>query len=159
MSTLTDRAEQATRRAATLHTAARVAQVTRRALEDAAVSDAALSRASGVSETRVGAWWRGTAHVPLWLLGVSAVPLGVAMRIVGEVLSARAAAEPGQTCETATALLIGACGEALSKAGAFLADNKIDAQERVALRPVVAALHDRCARWLRQHGGDERSVS
>ncbi len=154
MSTLTDRAEQAARRAETLHAAARVARGARRALEDTGVTDAALSRASGVCETRVGAWWRGTAHVPLWLLTLPVVPVGAVMRIVGDALSARASGEPAQSTETATALLVGACGAALSAAGAALADGRVDADERRALRPVVAALHDRCARWLRQHGGD-----
>jgi len=41
----------------------------------------------------------------------------------------------------------------LSPAGKALADGVVDDAE--ALRPIIAQLHERCAKWLRDHGGAE----
>ncbi len=154
MRKLTEKALHAERRSQTLKLAADLAEKIEGILEDASVADTDIATGSGFSETRVGAWWRGDAHVPVWLPALRVVPIGAAMRIVGAILSARAEAEPAQACETATALLVSACGAALSAAGDALADGKVSPDERRALRPIIAALHDRCARWLRQHGGE-----
>lgn len=43
----------------------------------------------------------------------------------------------------------------LSPAGKALADGVVDDAETKALRPIIAQLHERCAKWLRDHGGAE----
>lgn len=154
---LAEQATKAERHAATLRTAEAVTRKTREALDDADVHDTDLATKAGYSATRIGAWWRGDAHVPLWLPAIPAVPIGTAMRIVGEVLALRAEREPPQPVETATALVVSACGEALAEAGRALADGRVDGSERLALRRVISRLRDRCDRWLRDHGGDAGS--
>jgi hypothetical protein len=152
---LAEQALKSARRAVTLNTAGAVSRIARRALEDSAVTDAALASSSGYGETRIGAWWRGTAHVPMWLPAIDAVPIGAALRMVGDVLALRARGSLSQSCETATALIVAACGEALTAAGRALADGRVDDDERNELRPIVARLRDRCDAWLRTHGGDQ----
>lgn len=154
MTGLTEQALRAERKAASLRVAAAVVKAARRVLEDAGVETSDLATASGYSETRIGHWWDGTSFVPLWLAAAPWIPDVVATRLVGEVLALRSARTTKSPRESALSMLVAACGEALVAAGKALADGVVDDAETRALRPIIAQLHERCAKWLRDHGGE-----
>lgn len=155
MVTLAEQVLLSERRTATLALAKRVARLVRNALEGH-TSEETFATATGYGESRVHAWWSCAAHAPLWILAHAATPLPVVLGLVADLLALRAGpAGPRASCETATALLVRACGEALAEAGRALADGRVSADERAALRPILRELRNRVDAWLRDHGGAE----
>lgn len=153
MATIAEQALRAERRADTLALAKRVAKLVRDALEGH-TSEESYAAATGYGQTRVHAWWSCAAHAPLWILAHAATPLPVVLALVSDLLAVRAGPTGARaSCETATALLVRACGEALAEAGRALADGRVSADERAALRPILRELRNRVDAWLRDHGG------
>jgi hypothetical protein len=80
-------------KALTLDVAEATRAVVRAAMDDQRprLSASLLAALVGVDSTRVDAWFRG-AHVPLYLLGHPRVPAAFALRVVADLLAARAEA-------------------------------------------------------------------
>lgn len=126
------------------------------ALADTNISARALAERLGLSPTVVERWLSGHTHVPLWILASEELPLAVRARIAAALLSSEGPGPHGaRDTRLETLLLLRSSAEA----SAQLADSLIDSSvpERT-IRGAVAALRDRCEKWLAAHSQYRRAA-
>lgn len=140
--------------ALTVDIAAEVRETVRTGLKGTGRSANQLAADYGIDSSRVDAWLK-KAHVPLYILRHPKTPLRTALRIIADLLAARAEeARSGRTVEGSTGMMIEIAGKLCAIAGRALADGRIDPAERGELRTLIAELRDRCNAWLVEHGGE-----
>ena len=142
-----------TARAISAELSSQIKLVTRRSLDDLKISAAKLALDCGVSSSIAEDWCREESqrHVPLYLVAHPKLPQAFRVRLAAEVLALAERNCPRQSSETATGLLLGVAGDAVSALAKALADGRVEEHEVADLRPVIRSLRDRCDRWLQNH--------
>jgi hypothetical protein len=120
---------------------------------------AALAAATGRDPSVAEDWAKGAKPFPVWVLAHPNVPRNVRAPIVAWLVERLAQDTPTTSAELATTNILGVAGELLATVAPMLADGLLDAQERAALRPIMARLHRFVGAWLAQHGDSARGVS
>lgn len=116
---------------------------------------AAVGRDKSVAED----WANSRKPFPVWVLAHPNVPRHVRAPVIAWLVERLTADAPRTSPELATTSILGVIGELLAMVAPMLADGTLDAQERAALRPVMARLNRLTGEWVAQHGGSEARAS